>query len=138
MSNVSVEQFSDVITSELLKYSAAKTRKINQAADTTIKKLVADSKNDAPVRTGDYKKAISSKASESGKYGRKQIWYVKEPYYRLAHLVEKGHATRKSGRSRPRRNKRDQTKAVPHINKNAEEAIAAFERAVKEVIKNGY
>lgn len=125
-SNVSINQFSDAVIAELMTYSAVTTEKIKKAADESIKMLVEDSKRDAPG-DGFYKNKISS----TGKYGKKSIWYVKAPQYRLAHLLEHGHAIKRGGRVI------GQAKAKPHINANAEKAIAAFERGVEEALKGG-
>lgn len=130
-SNVSIDQFSNAVIAELMTYSAVTTEKIKKAADLSIKMLVEDSKRDAPTRTGNYKSKISSKTEETGKYGKKNIWYVKAPNYAQAHLLEDGHAIKRGGRVI------GQAKAKPHINANAEKAIAAFERGVEEALKGG-
>lgn len=131
MSSIPVDQLASKITSTLAIYSAETTKKIKKAADLSIKMLVEDSKRDAPTRTGNYKSKISSKTEETGKYGKKNIWYVKAPNHAQAHLLEDGHAIKRGGRVI------GQAKAKPHINANAEKAIAAFERGVEEALKGG-
>lgn len=131
MNSIPVEQLASKITSTLAIYSAETTKKIKKAADASIKMLVEDSKRDAPTRTGNYKSKISSKTAETGKYGKKNIWYVKAPDHARTHLLEDGHALKRGGRVI------GQSKAKPHINANAEKAIAAFERGVEEALKVG-
>lgn len=124
-----VSEFTDSLENALKLYSKEIERGIQKEVNQSIKKLVVATKRDAPVRTGQYKRAISSKKSmdKSGAYSK--VWYVKAPHYRLAHLLNDGHAKRSGGR----------VNGDHHITKNEKIAVNEFQDAVKDVIrKSGY
>ena len=120
-----IEELSSAIDDALGMYSKEIEAGIRKEVDISMKKLVMATKRDAPVRTGAYKKAISCKksADKSGAYSK--VWYVKAPHYRLAHLLNNGHAKRGGGR----------INGDDHITKNEKAAVSEFQRAVKEVIR---
>ena len=127
MANVQIDQLATTLSTNLTKWSKNVEENVRKAVDDTMKQLVADTKRDAPVRTGDYKNSISSKVTikKNGEY--QKTWYVKAPKYRLTHVLEKGHKKRGgNGNVSPRL----------HIEKNAEVAKRDFENKVKEAINN--
>lgn len=123
---IKIGDLANAIADTLSDYTEEVAEGVKAAADETMEELVANTKNDAPKRSGRYKKAIASKVSFENNFEKRVTWYVKKPYYALSHLLEKGHAKRGGGR----------VKAYPHIAKNEEKAKAAFEERVKEVIRN--
>lgn len=126
MANVKIDQLAETLATQLGKWSKDVEQDVKKAVDDTMKTLVANTKRDAPVKTGDYKNAISSKVTQNKGGEYQKTWYVKAPHYRLTHVLEKGHAKRGGGRVQPRE----------HIGKNAEIARQEFENKVKEAIKN--
>lgn len=114
------------ISKTLSSYTENVADGVKEAATESMAELVKSTKADAPKRSGKYKKAISSKVMYESNYEKRLLWFVKAPYYRLSHLLEKGHAKRGGGR----------VKAYPHIEKNREQAVQGFENKVKEVIQN--
>lgn len=70
---------------------------VNEVADESVKKLKAES----PSKSGDYAKNWKKKKSDStrGILNVGAIIYGGNPTYRLAHLLEKGHAKRDGGRT---------------------------------------
>lgn len=89
------EEVADVVTDEITK--AAKL------AQTQIR-------NTAPKNHGNYARSWSYKNTEGKSRMKKyfiqgKVVYSKSPHYRLAHLLENGHALRQGGR----------TRAFPHI-----------------------
>lgn len=126
MGEIEIDELSTAISSGLKNWSKDVEIKVKKAVDDTMKTLVDNTKRDAPVDTGDYKKAIASKVtmSKGGEY--QKTWYVKPPHYRLTHLLEHGHAKRGGGWVESR----------AHIGKNAEIARRDFEQKVKEAIEN--
>ena len=123
---IDVDLIASTIVNELAAYTREVSEGVKAAVDTTAKELLKNTKADAPVRSGKYKKAMAIKTRYEGIYDKRVTWYVKAPHFRLAHLLEKGHAKRGGGR----------VKAYPHIEKNAEKAKKDFEKRVKEVIEN--
>lgn len=108
-------------------YSNEITKELKSASDEVMKDLVKNTKKDANKRTGSFAKAISSKRTQESSRSRVNTWYVKDPEYRKAHLLEKGHAKRNGRR----------TKAYGFISKNEEIANQEYERRAEEIIKNG-
>lgn len=123
---INIGDLAGTIARELSTYTQEIADGVKAETDKTAKELLANTRADAPVRTGDYKKAMALKTRHESNYEKLVTWYVKDPHYRLSHLLEKGHAKRGGGRVR----------AYPHIAKNEEKAIADFEERVKEVIRN--
>ncbi|MEH6942954.1 HK97 gp10 family phage protein [Bacillus sp. JJ722] len=123
-----VSDLADAIANELSRYNKEITEGIKEKVDKTMERLVENTKKDAPVgrRKGKYKKAISSRVVFDGPLHRTQQWYVKAPHYRLAHLLNNGHALRDGGRY----------EGDGHITKNEEKAIEEIERGVEEVIRD--
>ena len=119
------EQLGDALGKELTIYSETVTKRINTLSEDAAKTLVAKTKETAPRRTGNYKRAIACKRNTQTKRGDKWVWYVKAPYYRLTHLLVHGHATQKGGR----------TKSYPFLSNAVDDVIPAYEEAVKEVLK---
>lgn len=123
---IKIGDLANTIADTLSDYTEEVAEGVKVAVDETMKELVADTKKDAPERSGRYKKAIASKVRYESEYEKRLVWYAKKPYFALSHLLEKGHAKRNGGR----------VKAFPHIAKNEEKAKVAFEERVKEVIRN--
>ncbi|MDD2952493.1 MAG: hypothetical protein PHC95_04930 [Parabacteroides sp.] len=96
-----------------------------------MKQLVKDTKRDAPVnsqsRGSHYRGQIASKKLTSTTHKHSYLWYVKGDKYRLAHLLNNGHATRNGGR----------VEGDEHITRNALRVMADYEKSVKEVIEHG-
>lgn len=123
---IKVDEIANEIANALSGYTVQVAEGVKVAADETMKELVADTKKDAPERSGRYKKAIASKVRYESEYEKRLLWYVKKPYHALTHLLERGHAKRGGGR----------VKAYPHIEKNRENAATRFTERTKEVIRN--
>lgn len=123
---IKIGEIANEIANTLSGYTVNVAEGVKVAVDETMKELVADTKKDAPERSGQYKKAIASKVRFEDNCEKRVTWYVKKPFYALSHLLEKGHAKRGGGR----------VKAYPHIENNREKAEARFTERVKEVIRN--
>lgn len=127
MANVQIDQLASTLATELGKWNKNVQQNVKKAVDDTMKELVANTKRDAPVDTGKYRGAISSKVTinKDGEY--QKTWFVKSPHYRLTHVLEKGHKKRGSSETVDPR---------PHIKKNEEIAKRDFNKRVEEAIKN--
>lgn len=127
---ISTNKISQAISNELKIYSADVTEGIKKANDETMKEFVDDTKRDAPrgARKKHYYNFISSQTTFESPNKKVNTWYVKDPEYRLTHLIAFGHATRNGGR----------TKAQDFLTNNYNNLEKNFEERVEEVIKNGH
>ena len=122
-----IENIADNISDLLSSYSEGITKEVKLATDNVMKTMVKDTKRDAKVRRGRYKKSIASKVVYENEYKKVRVWYVKDPEYRLAHLLNNGHFAK---------NKKTFIKGDKHISKNEYKAVKEFEKRVKEVVSN--
>lgn len=109
----------------LTMYCADVTEAIDKAGDEMVKELVKITRNTAPARTGRYYQNITSQTVKRPS-GNLYIWGVKGPYYRLTHLLVKGHPTGNGGR----------TKGDPFLANALEEVLPEYEYKVLEALKN--
>ena len=127
-----IERLSTVINDELTIYSSSVTSGMKKANDECMKEFVSDTKTDAPKsktkRTGTFAKHITSKTTLETPNRKVNTWYVKDPEYRLTHLIKNGHAKRNGGRTRA------QDFITPNYNKLEEK----FEEGIRGVIERGY
>lgn len=114
------------ISEELKIYREEVVERIDKAGEKSIKRLAKLTRQNAPVRTGDYKKHISWKLSKESKFGNKYTWFVKSPDHRLTHLLVHGHATSTG----------DRTKANPFLHNALDIVLPEYEKAVEEAVKN--
>lgn len=128
----SIEKLSTAITDELKLYSASVVEGMKKVNDESMKEFVSDTKRDAPQsktsRRGTFMKHITSKTTLDTPNKKVNTWFVKNPEYRLTHLLKNGHATRNG----------DRVKAQDFITPNYEKLEENFEEGIKEVIKRGY
>ncbi len=124
---IKIDGLNDAIQKELKLYSDRVTEGIKKAVDVVSTDLLANTKADAPAKSGKYKKAMRLKQTANTPFGKTKVWYVAAPHYRLAHLLEYGHATANGGRAR----------AFPHIKKNEEQANERLEKEIKDIIRKG-
>lgn len=126
---VKAESLADAINSELKLYSKDLTERINVKGLESVKKLVAQTKATAPRgrRGKHYYSSISyDKAKRRATGSKIYTWYVKDPEYRLTHLLVHGHQTRNGGR----------TKANPFLQNALNEVLPEYEKNLEEAIKN--
>lgn len=130
--HTSVEQISKTISNELKLYSSSVTEGMKKLNDECMKEFVSDTKRDAPKsnlkRKGTFAKNITSKTTFETPNRKVNTWHVKDPEYRLTHLIKNGHAKRNGGR----------TKAQDFITPNYDKLEKNFDEGIKEVISRGY
>jgi hypothetical protein len=109
----------------LTMYAAEITEEIDAAGAEMVKKLVKLTRDSAPVRTGGYYQAITSKTVRRPS-GNLYIWGAGSRYGRLTHLLVKGHPTGNGGR----------TDGDPFLADALDVVLPEYEEKVKEAINN--
>ncbi|ACD23435.1 hypothetical protein FDE76_14765 [Clostridium botulinum] len=127
MSIVQIDSLADAINQELSLYSASVTKKTKSNVDKVSKEVDEEIKKHITFKqpTGKYVKAFRINNSYEGPFTKRKTWHVKSPYYRLTHLLEKGHALAGGGR----------TKAYPHIKYGEDLAKKRMEQLTKEAVQ---
>lgn len=127
MASIDVSHLAHEISNMLSTYSKEVAEKIDISSERIAKAAVKKLKASSPKDSGNYAK--SWRLDSEGAYGqtKNRIIYVKEPHYRLAHLIEHGHARAGGGR----------TQGKPHIRPVEQEVMKEFMEEVEEAIKNG-
>lgn len=118
--------FDDIMES-LTEYSDEIAAGTHKAVDIVSKEVMAGIKAHLTFnsRTGDYVKSFRMKTSFEDKRNKRNTWYVKEPHYRLTHLLEYGHAIRNGGF----------TRSFPHIQFGEEIAQRRLPELIEKVIQ---
>lgn len=127
---IKIDELDKVITTELSLYSTQVTNKIKEINDEVTEEFVENTKRDAPKgkrKKKKYYKHITSKTTKETANSKINTWYVKDPEYRLTHLIKNGHATKNGGR----------TKGNDFISSNYSKLENDYGSKVKEAIKNG-
>ncbi|NFI02754.1 hypothetical protein FDB15_18650 [Clostridium botulinum] len=124
---VQINGLADAINKELSLYSSNVTKKTKSNVDKVSKEVDKEIKKHINFKqpTGKYVKAFRIHNSYEGPFTKRKTWHVKAPYYRLTHLLEKGHALAGGGR----------TKAYPHIKYGEELAKKRMEELTKESVQ---
>lgn len=117
----------DAISEQLNLYHRDILDKVNEAGERAIKAVVKRTKATVPKHSGDFKKAITSKAVESRTGDKMFIWGAKAPKHRLTHLLVHGHATVNGGR----------VPGNPFLDDALDAVLPEYEREVEEALKNG-
>lgn len=124
--NISITKLSSEIQKILQQNAGKITDRVKILAKDTVEDLTKNTKRDSPVRTKEYKKHITNKKTKETSTSAIYKWYVKDPEYRLTHLIANGHAKRNGGR----------VEGNFPLAKNVTEAEKKFICGVKEIIKN--
>ena len=116
----------EAISQELTLYHKDVLEKVNEAGDKAIKALVKKTKATAPKKTGDFRKAITSKEVTNSATGDKKfIWGAKAPHHRLTHLLVHGHAKQNGGR----------VPGDPFLENALDQVLPEYEKDVEEALK---
>lgn len=125
MAKISISNLSKEINDILQDYNKeviSKTKKIIHEVSSDFKN---NTKKDAPRgQRNKYYKHIDVKTTYESINGVTDTWYVKDPEYRLTHLIKNGHQTRNGGR----------TKGNNFIDKNYTKAEKKLEERINKEI----
>ena len=86
---VTINNIAPEIQNILNQYAGRITDKIKVLAKDTAEELTSNTKKDSPVRTGKFKRHIDYKKTRETSTSAVYTWYVKDPEYRLTHLIAK-------------------------------------------------
>ncbi len=129
MKTVKVDNLAAAIMEDLQNLNTNTEKSVKQAVEEVAKetKNVIDDHITFNEITGDYKKSMAIKKTYESESSVTYKWYVKKPHYRLTHLLENGHATRKADK---------RAQAFPHIIYGDEYAREQLPKRIKEAIEN--
>lgn len=124
MDRVRIDQMAHVIMEGLQEYADLATDDLKKAVKKAGDEAKKDIQNNAPVKTGAYKKSWTVKTTKETSNAMEVVVHSKNRY-QLAHLLEFGHAKRGGGR----------TSAFPHIAPAEQRAAELLEREVEAALK---
>ena len=127
---VDVSGLSDALQSILEEYHSDVLDGVNRASESTAKQLVKLTKATAPRNRPKFYKQITY--SEAGTFvgkfaGKKYVWHVKSPDYRLTHLLVHGHWSRAG----------NWVNGNPFLHNAVDEVAKDYEAKLVEAIENG-
>lgn len=125
---IAITQLSPKMQEILNQYAGNVTKKIKVLAEETVVELTKNTKMSSPVKTGDYKRHISYEKTRETSTSTVYTWYVKDPEFRLTHLLANGHAKRNGGR----------VESKFPLAEKVVEAENKFVNGAKEIIENEY
>lgn len=131
---ISANEVADAIGKTLKMYTSDVTDAIKDQTKKSMADLVKKTKADAPRNPNgkkQYYKSITSRKTSESNFDVTYTWYVKAPNYRLSHLLESGHKTRRI------RNGKAYTRAFKFISTATNEVEKDFIRKVEGILKNG-
>ncbi|WP_031555294.1 HK97 gp10 family phage protein [Oribacterium sp. FC2011] len=121
---VKIDQIAHVIMEGLQEYADLATDDLKKAVKKAGDEAKKDIQNNAPVKTGAYKKSWTVKTTKETSNAMEVVVHSRNRY-QLAHLLEFGHAKRGGGR----------TRAFPHIAPAEQRAAELLEREVEAALK---
>ena len=126
MSNITIDQLGSEITAHLDYFERKVREGVKKAVDESMDEMVRDTKSTAQVRTGTYRRHITSKAGENTLLKYSRIWCVRKPEYRSTHLLNNGHTLRNGARYAGNQ----------HVTNAANRAVETFQRKLEEEIRD--
>lgn len=125
MSKISINSFSQAVADVLKDYNRDVIENTKNIIHDVSKEFKSNTKKDAPRgQRNKYNKYIDVKTTYESISGVTDTWYVKDPEYRLTHLIKNGHQTRNGGR----------TKGNDFIDKNYSKAEKEIEERISKEI----
>lgn len=122
---VKADKLADAVNEILKAYGDHVTAGMKEAVKKIADEAKRETRNASPKRTGKYRKGWAVKDT-STRLSAEAIVHNRTSY-QLTHLLEKGHALRRGGRTI------GHVKAFPHIGPAEERAVKNFEKAVEKL-----
>ena len=120
---VNVDQMADAIAQSMAEFADLSNEVMKECVTETSKSVKKEIQENAPVRTGKYKKSWAAKKVKENANSLIMVVHSRARY-QIAHLLEHGHAKRGGGR----------VAAIPHIapaeQRGAEELVSRIERGL--------
>lgn len=121
-----IAELSKAIADELTLLQETSTQAVKQAAKETATDIRNDIKSNAPYgKSGKYAKSWRTRVTEETLTSITYTVHAGPDGYRLAHLLEFGHAKRGGGR----------TKAISHIKPAEDRGIQEFENKIRSKLR---
>lgn len=125
MADIDIDQMAIEIVKAYSDYTDDVRAAIEKAADDISKDVLAEVRDLAPVRTGEYRRSFRRRKIRSGDQTGYTIWSPK--HYQRTHLLEHGWTTRKGTRVPGR----------PHMGPAEKKYVPKFEKRVEQIIRDG-
>lgn len=122
---VKADKLADAVNEILKAYGDHVTAGMKELVKKIANEAKQETRNASPKRTGKYRKGWAVKDT-STRLSAEAIVHNRTSY-QLTHLLEKGHALRRGGRTI------GHVKAFPHIGPAEERAVKNFEKAVEKL-----
>ena len=108
--NIQVNELASEISTLLSKYNESLTDECKKVVDEVSQGVLDETKRHITWHDKKYLNAFTVKTSYEDKRNKRNTWYVKPPYYRLTHLLEFGHQTRRIRNGKARTDKFEHVK----------------------------
>lgn len=122
---IEAKQLKKALENTLDQYSDDVIDLQKECVDEVTKEAHEILKKNAPIKRGRYKKSLKKKKMKESLTIKENVLYS-DKYYRIAHLLERSHATRNGKR----------TKGKPHFQPADEYVQDNFEKRIKNKINN--
>ena len=120
---ITIDKMSDAIMAGLKEYADLATDTVKEAVKDSAKTVKKEIQENAPKRTGRYRKSWTSKKTAENSNSMTVTVYSKDRY-QIAHLLEHGHAKRGGGRVAGREH------IAPAEEKGKQELLRKIERGL--------
>ncbi|OYP06381.1 hypothetical protein CG709_10035, partial [Lachnotalea glycerini] len=94
---VSVDQMADAIAQSMAEFADLSNEVMKECVTETSKSVKKEIQENAPVRTGKYKKSWAAKKVKENANSLTMVVHSRDRY-QISHLLEQGHAKRGGGR----------------------------------------
>ena len=121
---VTVDHLAEAVMKGLTEYADASTELVKQSVQQVSKEVKKEISENAPKRTGAYKKSWATKKKKETSNSLTMTVHSKNQY-QIAHLLEHGHAKRGGGR----------VAARPHIAPAEENGVTSLQEKIERGLK---